>query len=60
MMWTIMITPMGAPQTGAISLMLALGLVLDMTSMEERFQNRGRITIQNLANRSHMLKKKMI
>ena len=60
MMWTIMITPMGTPQSGAISLMLALGLVFDIMCMEERFQNRSRSTIHNLANRSHMLKKKMI
>ena len=39
MMWTIMVTPTGIPQIGAVSLMLAQGLVLDMTSMEERFQN---------------------
>ena len=37
MIWTMMITPLGAPQIVAISLMLAQGLVLDMTSMEERF-----------------------
>ena len=45
MMWTMIIIPMGAPQIGAVSLMLAQGLVLNMISMEERFQNWGRITI---------------
>ena len=36
-MWTMMITFMGAPQIGVVSLILAQGLVLGMTSMEERF-----------------------
>ena len=49
MMWTMMVTPTGVTQIGAVSLMLAQGLVLDMTSMEERFQNWGDIMIQNLA-----------
>ena len=47
-MWTTMITPMGAPQIKAVSLMLAQGLVFDMTSIEERLQSWGLITIQNL------------
>ena len=47
-MWTMMITPMGAPQIKAVSLMLAQGLVFDMTSIEERLQSWGLITIQNL------------
>ena len=38
-MSTMMITPMGALQIGVVSLMLAQSLVLDMTSMEERFQS---------------------
>ena len=50
MMWTMMVTPTGVPHIGAVSLMLAQGLVLDMTSMEERFQNWGHIMIQNLAH----------
>ena len=50
MMWTMMVTPTGVPYIGAVSLMLAQGLVLDMTSMEERFQNWGHIMIQNLAH----------
>ena len=47
MMWTMMITPMGVPLIGVVSLMLAQGLVLDMTSMEEKFQILGHIMIQN-------------
>ena len=47
-MWTMMITPMGAPQIKAVSLMLAQGLVFNMTSIEERLQSWGLITIQNL------------
>ena len=43
-----MITPMGAPQIKAVSLMLAQGLVFNMTSIEERLQSWGLITIQNL------------
>ena len=50
MMWTMMVTPTGVPHIGAVSLMLAQGLVLDMTSMEERFQNWVHIMIQNLAH----------
>ena len=43
MMWTIMITPIGIPQIRALSLMLVQGLVLNMTSIEERFRSWGHI-----------------
>ena len=42
--------PTSVPQIGAVSPMLAQGLVLNMTSMEKRFQNLGRIMIPNLAH----------
>ena len=51
--------PMGIFQIGVISLMLVQGLALGMTSMEERFQNWGRIMIQNQVHQPHILKRRM-
>ena len=39
--------------------MLVQGLALGMTSMEERFQNWGRIMIQNQVHQPHILKRRM-
>ena len=50
MMQTMMITPISSPQIEAVSLMLVQDMVLDMTSMVERFQSWGHIMIQNLAH----------
>ena len=42
---TMMNTSIGTFQIGAVSLILLQDLALDMTNMEERFQNWGRIMI---------------
>ena len=51
--------PMGIFQIGVISLMLVQGLALGMISMEEKFQNWGRIMIQNQVRQPYILKRRM-
>ena len=50
MMWTMMVTSMGTPQIGVVSLMLIQGTVLNMTSMVERFLSWGYSIIHSLAH----------